>query len=84
MLIQAAASEQIRVDGTFVTVDPERDTSEILSKYTKNFGPAISYLRFEGDELERFKAISAWKRFSIPRMQATNTITRSITALQHS
>ena len=58
MLIQAAASEQIRVDGTFVTVDPERDTSEILSKYTKNFGPAISYLRFEGDELERFKAFS--------------------------
>jgi len=55
MLMKAAASEQIKLDGTFVTVDPERDTNEILSKYTKNFGPDISYLRFEGDELERFK-----------------------------
>ncbi|SFH28297.1 protein SCO1/2 [Nitrosospira sp. Nsp14] len=56
MLMKAATREQIKLDGTFVTVDPERDTNEILAKYTTNFGPDISYLRFEGEELERFKA----------------------------
>lgn len=55
MLIEAAASEQIKLNGTFVTVDPERDSNEILSSYTKSFGSHISYLRFEGEDLERFK-----------------------------
>ena len=56
MLIKAAAAEQIKLDGTFVTVDPDRDTNAILSSYTKSFGSNIAYLRFEGEELERFKA----------------------------
>lgn len=56
MLIEAAASEQIKLDGAFVTVDPERDSNEILSSYTKSFGSHIGYLRFEGEDLERFKA----------------------------
>lgn len=56
MLVKAAAAEQIKLDGTFVTVDPDRDTNAILSSYTKSFGSNIAYLRFEGEELERFKA----------------------------
>ncbi len=56
MLIKAAADEQIDLSGTFVTVDPDRDTEAILSGYTKSFGSDINYLRFEGEALERFKA----------------------------
>lgn len=56
MLVKAAANEQIKLDGTFVTVDPDRDSEEILSGYTKSFGADIAYLRFEGEDLERFKA----------------------------
>lgn len=56
MLVKAATAEQIKLDGTFVTVDPDRDTNAILSSYTKSFGSNIAYLRFEGEELERFKA----------------------------
>ncbi len=56
MLIKAAANEQIKLDGTFVTVDPDRDSEEILSSYTKSFDANIAYLRFEGEELARFKA----------------------------
>lgn len=55
MLVKAAVSEQIELNGVFVTVDPDRDTEEILSGYTKGFGPGITYLRFEGEELEHFK-----------------------------
>ncbi|WP_287719368.1 SCO family protein [Nitrosomonas sp.] len=55
MLVKAAASEQIELNGVFVTVDPDRDTEEILSGYTQGFGSGITYLRFEGEELEHFK-----------------------------
>lgn len=55
MLVKTAASEQIKINGIFVTVDPDRDTEEILSGYTKGFGPGITFLRFEGEELEHFK-----------------------------
>lgn len=56
MLLKAAANEQIELDGTFVTVDPDRDSNAILSSYTKSFGSDIAYLRFEGEDLERFKS----------------------------
>jgi protein SCO1/2 len=55
MLVKAAATEQIRLGGIFVTVDPDRDTNDVLSRYTKAFGSELAYLRFEGEELERFK-----------------------------
>lgn len=55
MLVKAAATEQIDINGIFVTIDPDRDTVSILSDYTKSFGADITYLRFEGEELERFK-----------------------------
>lgn len=55
MLVKAAADEQIPINGTFVTVDPDRDSAATLSQYTQNFSSKIAYLRFEGEELERFK-----------------------------
>lgn len=55
MLVQAANDEQIKLDGTFVTIDPDRDSEEALASYTKSFGSNIGYLRFEDEELEQFK-----------------------------
>ncbi|MCB1949305.1 SCO family protein [Nitrosomonas sp.] len=55
MLIQAAAAENIAMNGTFVSIDPDRDSADALSSYTERFGSDISYLRFEGEELEQFK-----------------------------
>ena len=56
MLVKAAAAEQIQLDGTFVSVDPDRDTDTVLSGYTNSFGPNIAFLRLEDKELERFMA----------------------------
>lgn len=56
MLVQAAAAEEIQLDGTFVSVDPDRDTDAVLSGYTNSFGPNISFLRLEDEDLERFMA----------------------------
>ena len=39
-----------RVQGIFVTVDPERDTAELLKAYVANFGPDIIGLRGTLDE----------------------------------
>lgn len=55
MLIQAASAEKIKMNGTFVSIDPDRDSDAALSGYTERFGSDISYLRFEGEELEQFK-----------------------------
>ena len=54
-LVKIAAEREINLDGAFVTVDPDRDTDAVLSGYTKHFGRNISYLRLEGEALERFK-----------------------------
>ncbi|ADE16192.1 electron transport protein SCO1/SenC [Nitrosococcus halophilus Nc 4] len=56
MLMEAAAEEQIKIDGIFVTVDPDRDTNAVLADYTKKFGSNISYLRLQGEDLKRFKS----------------------------
>ncbi len=56
MLIQAASGEKIDMNGTFVSIDPDRDSAAALSSYTERFGSDIAYLRFEGEVLERFKA----------------------------
>ncbi len=55
MLIQAASAEKIEMHGVFISIDPDRDSDTALSSYTERFGSDIAYLRFEGDELERFK-----------------------------
>jgi protein SCO1/2 len=41
-----------RVQGLFVTVDPERDTAALLKEYTANFGPDIAGLRGSADEIK--------------------------------
>lgn len=56
MLVAAAEKQNIKLDGTFVTVDPDRDTEKVLSGYTENFGPNISHLRLQDDALEKFKS----------------------------
>lgn len=55
MLVKAAEVEQIKLNGIFVSIDPDRDTRAVLTDYTKSFGSDIAYLRFEDEELERFK-----------------------------
>ncbi len=37
--------EGARVETVFVTIDPERDTPEILKTYATNFGPGVTALR---------------------------------------
>lgn len=41
-----------RVQGLFVTVDPERDTPEVLKAYMANFDPAFLALRGTPEQLE--------------------------------
>ncbi|PTN11048.1 SCO family protein [Nitrosomonas aestuarii] len=55
MLIQAAEDEKIKLNGTFVSIDPDRDSVGALSSYTERFGTDIAYLRFEDEELAKFK-----------------------------
>ena len=44
-------AQQVRL--LFVTVDPARDTTEVLAGYTKAFGPEVVGLRGDADALER-------------------------------
>ena len=55
LLIDIAAAESIGLDGVFVTVDPDRDTETALKRYTAPLGEKASYLRLEGETLDRFK-----------------------------
>jgi protein SCO1/2 len=41
-----------RVQGIFVTVDPERDTAALLKAYVANFGPDIVGLRGSADDIK--------------------------------
>ena len=54
-LVGVASEQEIRLDGVFVTVDPDRDTDKILAAHTAPLGKGTSYLRLEGEALERFK-----------------------------
>ena len=40
-----------RLQGIFVTVDPERDTAEVLKAYMENFDPTFLALRGNAQEL---------------------------------
>jgi protein SCO1/2 len=42
---RSLGADGARVQGIFVTVDPERDSAELLKAYTANFGPDIVGLR---------------------------------------
>lgn len=54
-LVDVATEQKIRMDGVFVTIDPDRDTDMVLARHTEPFGKGTSYLRLEGEALERFK-----------------------------
>ena len=42
-----------KVQGVFVTVDPDRDTAALLKAYVNNFGPDIVGLRGSADEIRQ-------------------------------
>lgn len=42
---QALGAQGARVQGVFVTVDPERDTPQVLEAYVRNFNPEFVALR---------------------------------------
>jgi protein SCO1/2 len=62
---RALGSEGGRVQGVFVTVDPERDTPELLKAYVANFGPDQIGLRGTPEQTQelarQFKAFYAKK-----------------------
>lgn len=47
---QALGADGERVQGIFVSVDPARDTPEVLGAYVKSFGPGITALYGNADE----------------------------------
>jgi len=47
---RSLGADGARVVGLFVTIDPERDTAELLKAYAANFGPDIIGLRGNADE----------------------------------
>ena len=47
---RSLGADGARVQGIFVTVDPERDTAALLKAYVGNFGPDILGLRGSADE----------------------------------
>ncbi len=51
MAIRQLGPEGERVQVLFVTVDPERDTAELLSRYVPSFNPAFLGMRTDPDSL---------------------------------
>ena len=49
---RSLGADGARVQGIFVTVDPERDTAVLLKAYALNFGPDILGLRGSADEIK--------------------------------
>ena len=47
---RSLGADGARVQGIFVTVDPERDTADLLKAYVANFGPDMLGLRGSVDE----------------------------------
>ena len=48
---QLLGAEGERLQGIFVTVDPERDTAELLKAYVENFDPSFLALRGSPEQL---------------------------------
>ena len=57
---RSMGADGVRVQGIFVTVDPERDTAALLKAYVANFGPDIVGLRGTPDEIK-----AAGKEFKV-------------------
>ncbi len=66
---QSLGPQGARVQGVFVTVDPERDTPEILKAYVANFGPDFVALR--GDAEQTKATAQAFKVFYAKSKGAT-------------
>jgi protein SCO1/2 len=49
---RSLGADGARVQGLFVTVDPDRDTAALLKAYVANFGPDIVGLRGSADEIK--------------------------------
>jgi protein SCO1 len=49
---RALGADGAKVQGIFVTVDPERDTTELLKGYIGNFGPDFVALRGTPDQIK--------------------------------
>lgn len=54
-VVKALGPDGDKVQGLFVTVDPERDTSERLASYVPAFHPSFLGLRGTQEELEKVK-----------------------------
>lgn len=52
-VVDRLGSDGARVQGIFITVDPERDTPEVLAQYVPAFHPSFIGLRGSADEIER-------------------------------
>jgi len=48
--VERIGSDGAKVQGLFVTVDPKRDTAEVLGKYVPAFNPTFLGLRGSGEE----------------------------------
>jgi protein SCO1/2 len=77
LLKAAQVKKQLGADGgrmqvLFVTVDPERDTPEVLSKYVPAFDP--SFIALRGDRDETGKAAREFKVFyqKVPNKDGTS------------
>ena len=49
---RSLGAEGAKVQGVFVSVDPERDTADLLKAYLGNFGPDMVGLRGSADEVK--------------------------------
>ena len=57
---RSLGADGARVQGIFVTIDPERDTAELLKAYAANFGPDIVALRGSPEQ-----TVAAAKEFKV-------------------
>ena len=69
---RSLGADGARVQGLFVTIDPERDTAELLKAYVANFGPDIVGLR--GTPEQTKEAAREFKVFyaKVPGQTATS------------
>ncbi|MCU0928440.1 MAG: SCO family protein [Burkholderiaceae bacterium] len=50
---RALGADGERIQGVFVTIDPERDTAELLKAYVRTFDPSFVALRGDADETKK-------------------------------
>jgi protein SCO1 len=68
-IIQKLGNQAQKVDFVFVTVDPQRDTPEVLGQYLAKFDPSIIGLTGARPQLEK-----VWKAYGVYQNSDINTI----------